>query len=126
MIANTSWFQQNLETTLHVMHPGISDHALLWLKNKQQTHRTRVYFKFYNCVVEMEGYDTKVKESWNVPILGRPMHVVWEKLKRLQAVMSCLNKPITNPNQDILRAREDLAAAHQSLSLDLMDKLLSC
>lgn len=70
----------------------------------------------------MEGYDTKLKDNWNAPISGSPMYIVWEKLKRMQAVMRALNKPLTTLNHDILKAREELTTTHHSLNLDLMDK----
>ena len=40
VMANVSWFQNNLDVNLHIMPPNVSDHALLWLQ-----HRDRVILK---------------------------------------------------------------------------------
>lgn len=122
MIANTSWFQQQLDTTLHIMHPGGSDHALLWLGNKETLQPIRPHFNYFNCMVDMEGYAEKVKDNLNFPINGRPMYVVWEKLKRLPGVMRTMNKPMITLKQNIIKAREELETTHHDLNLDLMDR----
>ncbi|XP_058733155.1 uncharacterized protein LOC131604751 [Vicia villosa] len=32
VIANADWFQLHMDTTLYVIHQGVSDHAMLWIK----------------------------------------------------------------------------------------------
>ncbi|KAF1880054.1 hypothetical protein Lal_00022183 [Lupinus albus] len=76
---------------------------------------------FFNCVVNMEDYTTRVKKSWNEPIKGRPMYVMWEKLKRLQGVLRNLSKPITNVKQNITKARHNLLMAQLELNNDRMN-----
>lgn len=62
VLVNTSWFQQHLDTILHIQQAGISDHVLLWLRTKDNIKKARSYFKFYNCVTDLADYNVKVQE----------------------------------------------------------------
>lgn len=54
VIANTDRFQLQLDATFHIMNPGVSDHAMLWVNNQETAQQVKPHFKFINCVVEME------------------------------------------------------------------------
>jgi hypothetical protein len=79
----------------------------------------------------MPGFFDCVAQSWNEPIAGRPMIVLWRKLLRLQPVLRRLSKPITGIHITLDKAREELRQAHNLLLLDKMNhhhimKVKSC
>lgn len=84
LLANTIWFQDNSESTMHILPPNISDHALHHLSVPKNRPRHKV-FRFSNHLTDIEGYHNVVKESWIKPAMGRPMNVLWYKLKRLKS-----------------------------------------
>lgn len=120
ILANFRWFQNQLYTTFRIMHPNVSNHTLFWMKNREKNPSRRYHFKFINFVVDMGGYAEIVKKSWNEPIIGRLMYVMWEKLKQSQNVARKLRKPIMNLKKNILEVKSDLTKAQQELGQDLM------
>ncbi|WJX68825.1 hypothetical protein P8452_53158 [Trifolium repens] len=123
VLGNVDWFQLNLDSTLTIMDPGISDHALLCLSEHvhMQTPLMKSHFKFLNCVTHMPNFSDSVAQSWNVPLNGKPMFVLWQKLLRLQPVLRKLSKHITGINITLTKARDDLTQAHILLLLDRMN-----
>ncbi|CAJ2662986.1 unnamed protein product, partial [Trifolium pratense] len=123
VLGNVDWFQLNLDATLTNLDPGISDHALLCLKGRDKantpTHKSN--FKFLNGVTDMAEFSDCVSESWNSPLAGRPMFILWRKLLRLQPVMRKLGRPITGINITLDKARENLRQAHSRLLQDRMN-----
>ena len=79
VIRNVDWFQNHLNTTLKIVSPYVSDHAMLYLSN-QITTMCYKRFRFVNCITEVYGFKESVKDSWNAPMDGRPMYVLWKKL----------------------------------------------
>ncbi|KAH1203129.1 hypothetical protein GmHk_17G049445 [Glycine max] len=121
VLANVSWFQNNLDVNLHIMPPNVSDHTLLWLQHRDRVILKKSHFKFINGSVDLDGYNDAVSASWREPITGRPMFVVWEKLMCLQPVLRNLSKPLMHLKQNILQARGNLQQAQLDLSIDLMN-----
>ena len=87
VLGNVKWFQDHLDYHLKILPPSISDHALLCVEGKMQPKNKTRRFKFYNCMVNMIGYEEVVHNSWNRPIRGTPMHVLWQKLQRLSLIL---------------------------------------
>ncbi|KAK2424092.1 hypothetical protein QL285_034490 [Trifolium repens] len=79
VLGNVDWFQLNLDSTLTIMDPGISNYALLCLSGHvhMQTPLMKSHFKFLNCVTYMPNFSDSVAQSWNVPLNGKPMFVLW-------------------------------------------------
>ncbi|MCI32067.1 transposon TX1 putative 149 kDa protein, partial [Trifolium medium] len=69
----------------------------------------------------MVEFSDCVSKSWNAPLDGRPMFVLWRKLLRLQPVLRKLSRPITCINITLDKAREDLRQAHSRLLHDRMN-----
>ncbi|GAU38712.1 hypothetical protein TSUD_396400 [Trifolium subterraneum] len=119
VIVNLDWLQ--IDYTLHVMHPSVSDHALLCLNNITGTRTTkRNHFKFLNSTADLDGFLHAVATSWHQHISGRPMYVLWKKLQRLQPVLRQISKPLSDIKLHISQAREKLLKAQLNLSLDRM------
>lgn len=77
MLAKVEWFQRYMDASLHIMPPGISDHALLCLElQPQDVPRRKQMFKFVNQVVHCDGFLTEVANSWNQPLVGQPITYV--------------------------------------------------
>lgn len=55
VLTNIEWLQQNSNRTLHVFDPGVSDHALLFVKDDVNSSKGNKNFKFINQVTEMDG-----------------------------------------------------------------------
>ncbi|KAK2357148.1 hypothetical protein QL285_094448 [Trifolium repens] len=114
VIGNVDWFQMNLDSTLTIMDPGVSDHNLLCLRGHTLAHSTlpKSHFKFLNCVTSMPGFSDCVTASWSVPLAGSPMYILWRKLIRLQPLMRKLSRPILGIHISLEKARNDLQQAH--------------
>ncbi|XP_058756718.1 uncharacterized protein LOC131629929 [Vicia villosa] len=123
VIANADWFQNHLNTTLKFLPPQVSDHALLLLTSQHHI-RYKKRFRFINCVTKVAGFMDTIKANWNLPLEGRPMYVLWSKMKRLQPVMYKLNNSLTLSTQNIVQARKKLERIQIELINDRMNSNL--
>lgn len=62
-LGNMEWFQDNLDTTLHVITPNVSNHVMLDMKGKEKQENKRSKFKFMNNVADMEGLEEVVAHN---------------------------------------------------------------
>lgn len=122
VLTNIEWLQQNSNRTLHVFDPGVSDHALLFVKDDVNSSKGNKKFKFINQVTEMDGYKTEVNSNWNQPIGGDQVKILWKKLSRLKPVLMKMNKPLMGLKQQIENIRNKLTDAHNNLSHDRMNE----
>ncbi|XP_058775054.1 uncharacterized protein LOC131649298 [Vicia villosa] len=104
LISNTAWFQVNDDATLNVLPPNIYDHSMLHLSKPDSQRNKWNTFKSNNSWVDLDGFQNTVNESWNKPMYGRPMEVLWKKLHRLQPVLRKLNEPVSDIQQQITKA----------------------
>ncbi|KAK2396003.1 hypothetical protein QL285_057684 [Trifolium repens] len=125
VLGNVDWFQLHLDSTLTNLDLGISDHSLLCLTGSILVNFVppKAQFKFLNCVSCLPDFLDCVSNSWNVPIVGRPMYVLWRKLLRLQPVMRKLSRPIMGINITLEKARNELKLTHTNLLSDRMNPL---
>ena len=72
-------------------------------------------------MVDMIGYEEVVQNSWNRPIKGTPMHVLWQKLQRLKPELVQLGKSMTNARQELVKAIRDLDLAQNAITHNRMD-----
>lgn len=109
VLANVEWFQMHMNINFTIMAPGILDHALLYLESQTRDRsRRRPSFKFLNNVTTMEGYKTRVANSWREPITGMHMYVVWKKFQRIQPFIRSISKPLIGINHTLKKAKDDL------------------
>jgi hypothetical protein len=125
VLGNVDWFQMNLDSTLTIMDPGVSDHNLLCLRRHTPAQSTlpKSHFKFLNYVANMSGFSDCVTTSWCVPLAGSPMYILWRKLLRLQPLLRQLSRPILGIHITLEKARNDLQNAHNMLLADRMNPL---
>lgn len=71
--------------------------------------------------MDFEGYEDVVKKNWIKPCRGRPMEILWIKLKRLQPALRQFSKPLANLKQNMEKASEDLRASQTMLTNNRMD-----
>lgn len=121
-LGNVERMQQNEGTTLTNMSPSISDHAMLVLNSHAQPQRKHSSFKFINCCADMDEFLGTVRKIWNLPLVGKPMFVVWKKLQRLQPHIRKLSKPTTDILRNIEKARTDLSNAQNDLAADILNR----
>lgn len=91
-------------------------------------HRT---FRFVNGVVDEPNFLPSVQESWNRPVEGRGMYVVWKKLKMVQPVIQRLKRKFSGIREQVLQAREELHSAQSELvgdrmNVELVEKVQTC
>ncbi|KAK2357064.1 hypothetical protein QL285_094373 [Trifolium repens] len=121
VLGNVDWFQLNIDSTLTIMDPGISDHSLLCLTGPVHIPPQKSHFKFLNCVSTLPDFSDCVTQNWNAPLVGKPLSVLWKKLLRLQPVIRKISKPFTGIYITLDKARESLKQAHSVLLLDRMN-----
>ncbi|XP_058776752.1 uncharacterized protein LOC131651098 [Vicia villosa] len=121
VIANVEWLQANDNLQLNVLSPPISDHSLLSLSDPIKPKQNMRPFRFSNNWIAIEDFHDIVKASWDKPISGRPMEILWKKLARLQPVLRRLNKPMNDIHLKIAEARSNLELAQQDLRNHQMD-----
>jgi hypothetical protein len=120
VIGNLDWLQKDY--TLTVMHPSVSDHALLCLNSVGGTKRKiKSQFKFLNSTADLDGFLHVVATSWHREIIGRPMYVLWKKLQRQQPILKDISKPLSDVKGEITNAREKLRKAQTDLGMDRMN-----
>ncbi|CAK8562736.1 unnamed protein product [Lathyrus sativus] len=103
------------------MNPSISDHAMLVLHEDIEVQRPKREFRFIHCCADLDDFQDVVKNSWDMPLAGKPMYVVWKKLQRLQSHIRKLSRPLAEIHKEIARAQDDLNKAHDSLMIDRLD-----
>lgn len=122
LIGNMDWLHQHMDYTLTVMPPNVSYRDLLCLKkNKDDRRKRRTNFKYTNNIAEMDGFVTNVNRIWSKPVYGRPMNVVWKKLKRFQPMIKKMAKPLADNHDNIKQARQDLSQTQMQLEADRMN-----
>ncbi|KAL5162615.1 Transposon TX1 uncharacterized protein [Glycine soja] len=123
ILGNTEWFSKNLNLSLTNMTPGISDHAMLCLRDDSVPVKRKARFKYANCVSGMDNFTETVANSWNSTRReGPPMKMLWHKLKKLQPVINNLSKPLIGIKVKLQEAREKLTHAQMELTLDRLNK----
>lgn len=110
-----------MEKQLKCLHPSVSDHALLSIEDKVCRAIRGMRFKFYNCITTMNEYEDIVSNSWNIPIQGTAMYVLWNKLQRFKPTLTQFSKQICYLKIHVEKARTNLSNAYQELNLNRMD-----
>lgn len=76
------------------MEPGVSHHALLYVRNDDQVKKGNLQFKFVNSVIDMEGYQKIIEEKWKENVNGSPMITLWKKLMKMKPIIRGINKSL--------------------------------
>lgn len=90
-ICNIDWFLKFKNHVLCILPPNISDHSMLHISGPAGIHRKN-HFKFNNYLLDVNGFQNMVQNSWNHPARGRPMQILWYKLQRLKADIKMFSK----------------------------------
>ncbi|XP_058753184.1 uncharacterized protein LOC131626385 [Vicia villosa] len=69
-----------------------------------------------------KDYMDTLRESWRIPIEGRPMYICWRKLIRLQKVMISLNRAIADGVKRIQLSRDNLEKVQTMLEEDKFNR----
>lgn len=97
-LCNRAWFLVFPDCEIEVLNAHISDHTPLKVKplgHQKSRLKNPVQFKFINTAAEHDDFMEKVQSSWNEDIQGRPMYILWRKLRRLQPIMAGMNRRVT-------------------------------
>lgn len=52
ILGNTSWFQANMNSSLEILPPNVSDHALLFLYDHHKSTKKHKRFRFLNYLTD--------------------------------------------------------------------------
>ncbi|KAH0769974.1 hypothetical protein KY290_013955 [Solanum tuberosum] len=88
LVHNSQWFDVFNATSVTHLSRTCSDHAPLLVKmNFDNTHIIK-YFKFLNIWIEHTEFLEIVKHSWNEEVVGNPLFVLHQKIKRTCKTLS--------------------------------------
>ncbi|XP_058725453.1 uncharacterized protein LOC131596725 [Vicia villosa] len=123
VVGNSLWFQV-IDMHLRHLPPSVSNHVILQLTNQPRMRPQKNHFKFINCVIEFDGFQELVAESWATPIAGNPPCILWKKLKRLMRPLRNLSRPLNDVKRTIVATRKEMNALQQDIGNDPMNKEL--
>ncbi|XP_058782964.1 uncharacterized protein LOC131657602 [Vicia villosa] len=143
VLGNIDWLQTNIDVSLDILPPSVSDHCLLCL-NDHTTHiRHKTHFTFTNSVVHVEGYHAAVYCSGKTDLLQAQDNLIVDRMNidKIEKVKVCtealihwheLNVQILRQKAKIHWLREgdsnsayfhaSLKAKHQSTNLNILYK----
>ncbi|XP_058772315.1 uncharacterized protein LOC131646218 [Vicia villosa] len=119
VLGNVDWFNGSMDKVLKILPPSVSDHALLCVDGK--VHKGNRRLKYYNCMADMTEYEEVVRHSWNKPLHGEPMLVLWSKLQRLKPELTKFSRSMSNVTQELEKARKELEISQTNLTKNRMD-----
>ncbi|XP_058725687.1 uncharacterized protein LOC131596982 [Vicia villosa] len=123
VIGNMEWIQKNMNKTVHMLEPGVSDHAVVCIQG-DVLEKPKTGFKFINAVTGMIGYNEEVARSWQEQSRGDKGNRLWQKLMRLQLVLKKLNRPILSIKSQLEEKRNELNEVQNKVRQDKMNKEL--
>lgn len=65
VLGNMDWISKNKDKFVHVLEPGVSDHALICIKSDDVRKKNKSKFKFINVVIGSGGYHEVVRQNWH-------------------------------------------------------------
>ena len=92
-LGNMAWLQAYCHLRVEIMDASISDHALLRINLFGTSRPPRRTFKFINKVIDLPNFMEIVRNTWNEPVRGRGMYIVWRKMGILRPVLQHLQNP---------------------------------
>lgn len=131
VLGNMDWFQNFQHPQFEVLEASISDHAMLRLRLVEPKVLMRRQFRFINSVVEAPNFLNLVSDNRPEHLEGRPMYVLWRKLKRVQPVIQQLQRKFSCIKEQVIRARENLKQAQNLLmgdrmNVEIIEKVKTC
>ncbi|KAL4368737.1 hypothetical protein GQ457_05G018140 [Hibiscus cannabinus] len=93
VLTNSAWNTVFPDSYVEFQAPGISDHSpgVVWLTKEAPVHRPKP-FKFFNFWTTHPEFENVVRRSWDEPVEGNSMQVLFCKLKRLKSRLKDLNR----------------------------------
>ncbi|XP_075098876.1 uncharacterized protein LOC142175779 [Nicotiana tabacum] len=90
LVYNAEWFGALGNTIVTYLSISFSDHAPL-LISAVSTEYVK-YFKFLNILVDHEEYLEKVQQAWLEAIIGNPLYVLHQKIKKVCSTLSAWSR----------------------------------
>lgn len=103
-ICNRFWFLKFPNCETEVLNAYISDHSSLRVNlvgHNIGRIRQQPRLKFQNSVVGNYEFMEMVTNSWNNDESGRPMYIIWRKLKHLRLILQGPNRKATEGVQKL-------------------------
>jgi len=131
VICNQSWLDLCANISVSTLPKTTSDHFPLILEFHTSTNRFVSQFKFMNMWTMNDDCKRLIAESWNIPVVGCPMFILSQKLKRLKLTLKYWNKNVfgdanikVNEVETNLQAIQD--QIHASGATDLLNIQTKC
>lgn len=91
-LVSMKWVDLFLGAETTFLPEGLYDHCPALVKFLDQNTIIRKPFRYFNMWSSVPEFLMKVKQSWDVPVMGNPMYCLMEKLKRLKPVLKGINR----------------------------------
>ncbi|XP_058776934.1 uncharacterized protein LOC131651279 [Vicia villosa] len=125
-LVNAEWHRTYPNSSVEVLNPSISDHALLRIKldSLQTVKKIKHRFKFLNCIAGHANFLQTLRANWTHIGGDNPMAQFWKNLHKLQYSMKGLTWQMTEGIRNLNMSRENLDKAQTRLAADQMNPTL--
>ncbi|XP_027184034.1 uncharacterized protein LOC113782342 [Coffea eugenioides] len=125
VLVNYGWNMKLGGTEALFLNPSIFDNSSMVITLCKGVSRTSRPFHFFNHWVKHPTFMGTVQYEWATPVIGNPMYILTQKLKRLKNRLKTRSSEVySNVSARIEDLRNQLAMVQQSLDLLPMDREL--
>lgn len=117
-MCNMKWINLFPKTVVRHLGRTCSHHSPLSIEINKNTTQKGGMFRFLGVWTKHHSFLEVVKNFWEDPIIGRPMHVFAKKLSRLRYVLQLRNINIFGKvDQNVKKDEDDIIACELALEL---------
>ncbi|XP_042495164.1 uncharacterized protein LOC122074409 [Macadamia integrifolia] len=119
-LGSAAEFQAMIDACLNVMQrvllSSVSDHVPLLVISDIVPKPNNIPFRFHGFWMENENFLPVVDEAWKVQLIGDPIYVLSEKLKRVKGLLKVWARDsFLNLNMELEQATKDLKTIQDSI-----------
>lgn len=92
VLVNNFWISLFDSYSAHFGPMELSDHCTAILFTGLTLARIPKPFQFFNFILDLEGFNSTLRTTWDCQIVGDPIFVLAEKLRRAKQAICDLNK----------------------------------
>lgn len=117
-LVNSDWLLVMADSQVHFASRGLSDHCPVVLQTGISLAKVRKPFKFFNYMLEVDGFQHVLDSVWSSSVASNPFIVLSSKLKKLKGALSSFNRRFGNLTSNVAIARDKLHDVQASLQED--------
>jgi len=123
-LVNSDWMLSMADSQVNFASRGLSDHCPIILQTGISFPKVKKPFKFFNYMLEVEGFQEVLDSVWYSHYDGNPFTVFSSKLKKLKGALSSFNRSNGNLSSNVAVARDALHDVQVSLQSDPLNSNL--